>query len=290
MQIGAVFPQTEIGDDPAVVKEWAQTAEALGYDHILVYDHVIGAVHEGREPKLWGPYTEQSLFHEPFVLFGYMAGITSRVELVTGVIILPQRQTVLVAKQAAEIDIRSGGRLRLGIGTGWNYVEYDSLNEDFHNRGKRQEEQVEVLRKLWRKPVLDYTGRWHRIERAGLKPLPQREIPIWFGGFNDVAYRRGARLGDGFIFGASTTDALAAMEKIRGFLEEEGRDPATFGFEALVNWQAGPDRWLKDIDSFKAAGATHVTMRDMNAGMTDPRQHIEALRTYAEAVGAGKAS
>ena len=181
MNIGAVFPHLEIGDDPIVVRDWAQAVEDIGYSHILAYDHVIGAVHANREPKLLGPYTQASAFHEPFVLFGYFAAITQRVELATGILILPQRQTVLVAKQAAEIDLLSGGRLRLGVGTGWNYVEYDSLNEDFANRGIRQEEQIELLRALWTQPVIDYKGDYHRIERAGLKPLPARQIPIWFG-------------------------------------------------------------------------------------------------------------
>ncbi|MEM7018975.1 MAG: LLM class flavin-dependent oxidoreductase, partial [Pseudomonadota bacterium] len=148
MKIGAVFPHQEIGEDPVVIRDWAQAAEEIGYSHLLVYDHVLGAVHENREPKLWGPYNEHDDFHEPFVLFGYFASCTQRVELVTGVLILPQRQTSLVAKQAAQIDLLSGGRLRLGVGTGWNYVEYDSLNEDFANRGKRQEEQIELMRKL----------------------------------------------------------------------------------------------------------------------------------------------
>jgi probable F420-dependent oxidoreductase len=173
MKIGAVFPHLEIGSDPVVLRDWAQTAEELGYSHLLAYDHVLGAEHADREPKLVGPpYTEESDFHEPLVLFGYFAACTSRVELVTGVIILPQRQTALVAKQAAEVDILSGGRLRLGVGTGWNWVEYDSLGETYATRGPRQEEQVEVLRKLWAEPVIDYTGEWHRVERAGIKPLP----------------------------------------------------------------------------------------------------------------------
>ena len=148
MEIGAVFPQSEIGSDPAVIKDFAQAAESLGYSHLVVYDHVLGAVPE-REPRLTGPYTHETSFHEPFVLFGFLAAHTQRLGLMTGIIILPQRQTALVAKQAAEVDILSGGRLRLGIGTGWNYVEYDALNENFHNRGKRQEEQVDLLRKLW---------------------------------------------------------------------------------------------------------------------------------------------
>jgi len=286
MKIGAVFPQSEIGDDPAVVRDFAQAAEGLGYSHILAYDHVLGAVHEGRVPRLTGPYTEETLFHEPFVLFGYLAAVTQRVELVTGVIILPQRQTALVAKQAAEVDVLSGGRLRLGVGTGWNYVEYDALGENFHNRGKRQEEQVEVLRKLWAEPVVDFTGRWHRIDRAGLKPLPaKRRIPIWFGGFSEPAYRRAARLGDGFIFGGATADALGAVERVRGYVAECGRDPASFGIETMVNYGAGPDHWAEHVETWRKAGADYVSMRAMGTGLAGPRDHIEALRRYAGAVG-----
>ena len=283
MQIGVIFPQTEIGADPAVVRDFAQTAEGLGYSHILAYDHVLGALPE-REPKLTGPYTHESSFHEPFVLFGYLAGITERVELVTGVIILPQRQTALVAKQAAEIDILSGGRLRLGIGTGWNYVEYDALNEQFSNRGKRQEEQVDVLRQLWADPVVDFDGKWHRIDRAGLNPLPRRRIPIWFGGFSDPAFKRAARVGDGFIFGGSSPDAETSLEKIRGFLQTEGRDPTTFGIEAMLNYGDGPEKWAAEVERWRAAGVDYVSMRTMNAGLEGPRAHIDAIEQYWKAV------
>jgi len=284
MKIGAVFPHLEIGSDPVVLRDWAQTAEDLGYSHILAYDHVLGAVHAGRDPKLWGPYTEDSAFHEPFVLFGYFASCTSTVELVTGVIILPQRQTALVAKQAAEIDLLSGGRLRLGVGTGWNYVEYESLGENFQDRGKRQEEQIDLLRALWREPVIDYTGTYHRVDRAGLKPLPGRQIPIWLGGFTKAAYRRAARLGDGVIFGGAQQDGLAGLAQIRGFMAEHGRDPANFGIEAMVNYQAGAERWRSDIDEWADAGADYVSMRAMGAGLERPQDHIDALRTYWEAV------
>ncbi len=284
MQIGAIFPQTEIGSDPSVVRDFAQTAEGLGYSHILAYDHVIGALPD-REPKLWGPYTHESAFHEPFVLFGYLAAITERVELVTGVIILPQRQTVLIAKQAAEIDILSGGRLRLSIGTGWNYVEYDSLNEQFSNRGKRQEEQVEVLRRLWDEPVVDFDGNWHRIDRAGLNPLPGRRIPIWFGGFSDPAFERAARIGDGFIFGGGSPDSVNALEKIRAYLEREGRDPATFGIEAMVNYGDSPESWAAEVERWREAGVDYVSMRTMNAGLDGPRAHIEAIERYWREVG-----
>jgi probable F420-dependent oxidoreductase len=289
MKIGAVFPHLEIGEDPVVIRDWAQAAEGLGYSHILAYDHVIGAVHENREPPLWGPYTEQSAFHEPFVLFGYFAACTSRVELATGILILPQRQTVLVAKQAAEIDLLSGGRLRLGVGTGWNYVEYDSLNETFGNRGQRQEEQVALMRRLWTEPVLSYSGKWHDIDRAGLKPLPGRQIPIWFGGFADVALERAARLGDGFIFGGGQADSLTALDRIRGYLEACDRDPAEFGFEAMLNYQSGPDGWRAEAEQWLAAGADYVSMRGMalrgmGGGLTSPQAHIDALSTYWEAV------
>ena len=284
MQIGAIFPQTEIGSDPSVIRDFAQTAEGLGYSHILAYDHVLGALPE-REPRLWGPYTHESAFHEPFVLFGYLAAITERVELVTGVIILPQRQTALVAKQAAEVDILSGGRLRLGIGTGWNYVEYDSLNEDFTNRGKRQEEQVEVLRQLWDEPIVDFDGNWHRIDRAGLKPLPGRRIPIWFGGFSDPAFRRAARIGDGFVFGNGSPDARNTVETIRGYLDEEGRDPGSFGFEAMMNYGDGPENWAAEVERWRETGVDYVSMRTMNAGLESPRDHIEALERYWREVG-----
>ena len=240
MKIGAVFPHLEIGSDPVVIRDWAQAAEEIGYSHLLIYDHVIGAVHENREPALWGPYTEASLFHEIFVLFGYLAACTSRVELASGILILPQRQTVLVAKQAAEVDILSGGRLRLGVGTGWNYVEYDSLNENFGNRGKRQEEQVEVMRKLWQEPVVSYEGKYHNIDRAGLKPLPERQIPVWFGGFTDVVFERAARIGDGFIFDSGQAENLAALALLKGHLSNAGRSLDDFGVEALLNCQSGP--------------------------------------------------
>lgn len=290
MKIGAVFPHLEIGDDPLVIRDWAQAAEELGYSHILAYDHVIGAVHADRDPPLWGPYDEQSAFHEPFVLFGYFAAATQRVELVTGILILPQRQTVLAAKQAAQIDLLSGGRLRLGIGTGWNYVEYESLRENFADRGDRQEEQVELMRRLWREPVIDYEGKYHRVPRAGLNPLPKRSIPIWFGGFAPVAFRRAARIGDGFIFGSGQAQNLEALAQVRQALADEKRDPTTFGIEALLNYQSGPDLWRKEIQAWQDEGAEYVAMRAMGLrglgnGLNSPQEHIDALRTYWLAVG-----
>ena len=289
MKIGAIFPHQEIGSDPLVIRDWAQAAEELGYGSLVVYDHVIGAVHEGREPPLWGPYTEADAFHEPFVLFGFFAACTSTVELATGILILPQRQTVLVAKQAAQVDVLSGGRMRLGVGTGWNYVEYDSLNEDFANRGKRQEEQVELLRQLWREPVIDYSGEYHRVERAGLKPLPGRKIPIWFGGFTPVAFKRAARLGDGFMFGGGHADNLMAYDQVHACLQAQGRDPGSFGIEAFMNYQSGPDQWRAEAEDWHTRGADYVSMRAMKLrgqgdGLQSPQDHIDALETYWQAV------
>ncbi len=285
MQIGVVFPQNEIGSDPAVIKDFAQAVESLGYSHLLAYDHVLGAYPE-REPRLTGPYTHETDFHEPFVLFGFLAAHTQRIGLVTGIIILPQRQTALVAKQAAEVDILSGGRLRLGIGTGWNYVEYDALNENFHNRGKRQEEQVELLRKLWAEPVVDFTGKWHRIDRAGIKPLPGRRIPIWFGGNNEAVFERAARLGDGIIPQFLPNDAgKATLERIDGYLAKNGRSRADFGIEAQVNYGVGPDKWAAHAESWRELGANYICVRTMNAGLETPQDHIDAIRRYKAEVG-----
>ena len=283
MKIGVVFPQTEIGNDPQIIREFAQVAENAGATHLLAYDHVLGA-HPDREPKLWGPYTHETAFHEPFTLFGYLAGVTSNIELVTGVIILPQRQTALVAKQAAEIDILSGGRLRLGVGTGWNYVEYDSLNEDFSNRGVREEEQIEVLRKLWKEPIVDYSGKWHRIDRAGLLPLPNREIPIWLGGFTEPAFRRAARLADGFIFGSASEPALKALDSIDVHLEANNRNRADFGIEAMLDYGDGLEVWKKEIHEWEFAGATHLSVRTMNIGLTEPIEHLRAIENFFKSI------
>jgi probable F420-dependent oxidoreductase len=280
MRFGVVFPQTEIGTDPAVIRDFAQTAEALGYHHILAYDHVIGANPASRQG--WRPpYTHKDSFHEPFVLFSYLAGVTKTLEFTTGVIILPQRQTVLVAKQAAALDVLSGGRLRLGIGIGWNPVEYEALGENFKNRGRRSEEQVEVLRKLWTQELVTYEGQWHKITDAGLNPLPiQRPIPIWFGGSDDRALRRLARLGDGWfpLMGPDDT-CRAAIDKIGSYAREAGRDPKSIGIESRVTiGQKSPEEWKKEIEAWKNLGATHLAVNTMKAGLPTPTAHIEAIR------------
>src|SRR6267378_8137101 len=204
MKAGVVYPQTELGGDTGAVKAFAQAAEDLGYDHIVIYDHVLGAVHEGREPKLTGPHKENDPFHEPLVTYAYLAGVTKNLGLTTGVIILPQRQTALFAKQAADVDLFSDGRLRLGVGVGWNWVEYDGLEMSghFRRRGKRQEQQIALIRKLWEQPVVDHEDSDHRIDRAGILPRPKRQIPIWLGGFSEAAFDRAARSGTDSFFRA----------------------------------------------------------------------------------------
>ena len=288
MRFGVVFPQTEIGADPAVIKEYAQTAEALGYDHLLAYDHVLGADTTIAERRDWrGPYTHESQFHEPFVLFGYLAGLTERIELVSGVIILPQRQTALVAKQAAEVCVLSGGRLRLGVGIGWNAVEYEALNEDFHNRGRRVVEQIQLLRRLFAEPVVDFKGRWHSVPQAGLNPLPVQEIPIWLGGMADAVLRRVARYGDGWFpqFRPGGENARPMLEKLRGWVREAGRDMSEIGIEGRFTASGTPDEWRTALDEWRAIGATHVSVNTMGLGLASPREHIEMIRRVRQAVG-----
>jgi probable F420-dependent oxidoreductase len=288
MRIGVVFPQTEIGSDPAVVRDYAQLAEELGFAHILVYDHVVGANLASR-PGWKPPYSHLDSFHEPLVLFSYLAGLTKKIEFATGIIILPQRQTVLVAKQAAAVDVLSGGRLRFGIGIGWNPVEYEALGENFKNRGSRSEEQVEVLRRLWSNELVTFEGRWHKITDAGINPLPvQRPIPIWFGGTDERALRRMAKLGDGwFPLMNADENCRAAIEKVRAYAREAGRDPNRIGIEGRISHgQNSEEVWRKDLEAWKNLGATHVSFNTMKAGLNSPRAHLDALRRFANiAVG-----
>jgi probable F420-dependent oxidoreductase len=281
VRIGVVFPQTEIGPDPAVLKDYAQAAEALGYDHLLVYDHVLGAGLANR-PGWRGAYSEKDQFHEPFVFFGYLAGLTSKIELVTGVLVLPQRQTALVAKQAAEVDVLTGGRLRLGVGVGWNDVEYVALGENFHDRGERIEEQIAVLRALWAEPVVDFKGRWHTIPEAGLNPIPiQRPIPIWIGGTADVVLRRTARLGDGwFPMMPPNEAARLTIEKLRAYVKEAGRDPSAVGIDARFSLKGGtPESWRAAVEAWRELGATHLSINTMGMGLS-PREHIAKIEEF----------
>jgi len=290
VKIGAIFPTSEFGNDPIAIRDWAQAAEQLGYNHLLTYDHVLGAIHADRDPKLLGPYTEAHAFHEPFVLYGYLAGQTTTVELVTGILVLPQRQTVLVAKQAAEIDVLSGGRLRLGVGTGWNWVEYDSLGIPYEGRGARMDEQIELLRKLWNEPIVDYKGKQHRVERAGLLPLP-RHIPIWMGGFSEVAVRRAAKIGDGFLFGTLPTRVKKLYDRFHALLAENGRAASEVATEAVIDFSDTPDVWEREIEAWRKMGGTHLSLRAMDTaaefvgakrvGFSGPKSYIDALETFS---------
>jgi len=293
MRIGVVFPQTELGGDAGAVRAYAQRAEELGFTHVLAYDHVVGAdpaVHPGWD----GPYDVHTTFHEPLVLYGYLAAVTS-MELVTGVIILPQRQTVLVAKQAASLDVLSGGRFRFGIGVGWNPVEFVGLNENFHDRGKRQEEQVRVMRALWAEPHVSFKGQWHTIEDAGINPLPaRRTIPIWFGGHADATLRRIAKMGDGWMMLAHArgAEAEAAFAKLRRYVEAERRDPRTIGLEVWVSTaEGGPQDWRKEFQYWQGVGVTHVTVNNTYARGPHRRiagrtlaDHLRAMKDYLAAV------
>jgi probable F420-dependent oxidoreductase len=277
MHIGVVFPQTEIGGDPAAVRAYGQRVEELGFTHILAYDHVVGAdpvVHQGWQ----GPYNIDSTFHEPFVVFGYLAAITS-LELVTGVIILPQRQAVLVAKQAAEVDLLTGGRFRLGVGLGWNAVEYEALGETFGNRGRRSEEQVEVMRALWTARSVTFSGKYHTLSGAGLAPMPaQRPIPVWFGAASDRAYERAGRLGDGWFPMMDPGPGLDyARDQVKRAATAAGRDADSLGMEGRVSWTGDRDKIAGEIAAWKVAGATHLSINTMNAGLADVDAHLATL-------------
>ena len=284
VRVGVVYPHQEIGDDPARIAAFAQAAEDLGYAHIVAYDHVVGADPANR-PSWWkGAYTNRDPFHEPFVLFGYLAAVTKKLELAFGIVILPQRQTVLVAKQAATLDVLSRGRVRLGAGIGWNHVEYEALGMNWRDRAKRIEEQIEVLRLLWTQELVDYTGRWHRIDRAGIKPLPvQRPIPLWMGADEEVAVKRVARLADGwFSHLAPNEEGRAGLERFRGYVREAGRDPARVGVEGRVAATGSVDEWVRRAEVFREMGMTHLELRTAGSGFRDVDAQIDAMRRFKE--------
>ena len=284
MQLGVVFPQTEIGGDAGAVRAYVQGVEGLGYRHLLAYDHVLGADPAVHTP--WrGPYDIDTTFHEPFVLFGFIAGATS-LEVVTGIIILPQRQTALVAKQAAEVDILTGGRSRLGVGLGWNTVEYEALGMAFGTRARRLEEQVALLRRLWTERSVTFDGDFDRVTAAGLAPLPvQRPIPVWIGAFAPAACRRAGRLADGWFPMAAPGPRLdAAIEAVHEGAIEAGRDPASIGMEAQLQWRGDADELAGWAERWHALGATHVGVNTMGAGLGGVDGHLRALGAAAEAL------
>ena len=283
MKLGVVFPQTEIGADPDGVATFARAAEECGYDHLIAYDHVLGANTASR-PDWSGPYTSESLFHEPFVLFGYLGGITEKLELVTAVIILGQRQTALVAKQAACVDVLTGGRLRLGIGTGWNAVEYEALGMNFHDRGVRSEEQIDLMRRLWADDTIDFQGKWHTVTDAGLNPLPPGgSIPVWLGGMAPQVIDRVGRIADGWF--PFYNQALGEqLESMRVSARNAGRNPDDIGVECMQPLGDAGDKELDRLKSLEDLGVTHSAVVTMNQGLGGSGEHADAIRRYWDQV------
>jgi probable F420-dependent oxidoreductase len=280
MKLGVTFPQLDFGADAGAIRAYAQAAQDLGYEYLLAYDHVLGADVTNRPG--WTGYTKADSFHEPFVLFAYMSAIAPELEFVTGVIILPQRQTVLVAKQAAEVDILTGGKFRLGIGVGWNHVEFEGLNEEFASRGRRVEEQIELMRKLWTSPVISFEGAHHRVTQAGLNPLPvQQPIPIWIGGTADVVLERSARIADGwFPLGRCNPENLERIARLRDMTEAAGRDRHALGIDARIDMRAVPEaEWAEEITHWRRAGATHLSISTMYQDYST-QEHIAAIERF----------
>ena len=309
MQLGVSLPVADIGTNPAVVRDYAQAAEELGYSHLLVGDHVVGtnptadrgvfvssaAAMASRNINFRRVGSTQYAFHDPFVLFGFLTGLTQRIGFAVGVLILAQRQAVLVAKQAASLDVLCGGRLRLGVGVGWNEIEFIALNESFHNRGRRSEEQVRVMQALWAEPHVTFTGDFHRLEDVGINPRPAGgRVPIWFGGDADATFHRAARYGDGFmpINYPPGDAALQAFDKLRKLTQNAGRDPAAMGLEVWVSPGAGTEAdWRREIAFWKAAAVTHVTAHTTYMSPHHKRiegqtvaDHLAAIARYRAAV------
>ena len=298
MQIGVIYPQTEMETDPGAVQQFAQTVEAMGFSHVLAFDHVVGANRASR-PGQTLPYDLDSSFHEPLVLFSFMAARTTKLGFITGVLILTQRQSVLVAKQAACLDVLSGGRLRLGVGSGWNLAEYEALGMAFETRGARIEEQIAVMRALWTERTVDFRGKEHLIPDAGLNPLPvQRPIPVWFGGGGDRPHfgqtanlkvvRRIARIGDGWIQPKMPLPrAQELTEVFRGYWREYGRDPGSVGIEVRIDLSlATQGDWAEELKAWEGMGASHVSLSTMGDGLFGVDAHLERLKLFRDAAPA----
>ncbi|MXW52754.1 MAG: LLM class F420-dependent oxidoreductase [Gammaproteobacteria bacterium] len=286
MKFGIVFPQTEIGADPDDIARFAHAVEEAGFDHLLAYEHVLGANTASR-PNWSGPYTSESMFHEPFVLFGFLSAIVSHLEFVTGIVILPQRQTALVAKQSACLDVISRGRFRLGIGTGWNDVEYEALGENFHNRGKRSEEQIDLMRKLWSEDSITYQGKWHKVTDAGLNPLPiNKSIPLWLGGTAPQVIDRVARMGDGW-FPFFNPNLQSQIELVRERAAEVGRNPDEIGIECILPVGEMGSNERDRIKLCSDIGVTHVSAVTMGHGFKSVGEQVNAVKRYGDDVVSG---
>jgi probable F420-dependent oxidoreductase len=283
MKIGIVYPQIELGGDPRAVTAIGQAVEDLGFDHLVAYDHVLGAVHTGRAPALIGPYTEHDPFHEPLVMFAFLAGLTQRIHFATGVLVLPQRQTALVARQVADLDLLSGGRFRLGVGVGWNHVEYSSLGLGgvFVTRGARQEEQIGLLRRLWNEDVVEFNGRFDQIDRASTLPRPKRRIPIWLGGSTESAMRRAARVGDGFMFGGMTVDSEGAWAHVQRLVAAEKGTSEEFGGDLHIRSNGDPREVVRKIKAWETVGGTHASIVTMGLGLDSIEAHVDFISRVA---------
>jgi len=288
MELGVTFPQTGIGDDPELLRAYARTAEDAGFGHLLAYDHVLGADREGDSE---GPYDVDDRFHEPLVTFAHLAAVTDELTFVTGILILPQRQTALVAKQAAQVDVLSGGRLRLGVGLGWNELEYEALGMPFEQRARRMEAQIPLLRSLWTERTVRGDDEFHTVPDAGLNPRPvQQPIPVWMGGTADPALRRAAAMADGWLPQASPGGPFDdRLQRLRGYLREAGRDPQEFAVVGRMNLRSPHDDgddagWIERVEAWQEAGATHLAIDTMGVGLEDPREHAETIRTFADRV------
>lgn len=279
MKLGMIYPQNELSGQPASLGRVAQAVEAMGYDHLVLYDHVIGAVHEGRDPPLTGPYTQKDQFLDPFAAFAYLAALTKTLKFVTGVLILPQRQTVLVAKQAADVDLLSNERFRLGVGTGWNHVEYTALGEDFHTRGRKIDEQIVYLRRLWSEEAFSFKGEFHTLERGNLTLLPRRQIPIYVGGFVEAAYRRAAKFGDGFIFVMNLADPLGDWTRLQDMLREEGRPVEGFGAQFLASrgdrHQFEMPELVETALRLRDVGGAELSVNSANRQFREEQEHLD---------------
>jgi len=284
MKVGVVYPQTELRGDPDAVRQFGTAAEMLGYTHLLAFDHVLGAPHD-RESKLVAPYTDRDPFHDPFILFAYLAGMTSKLEFAPAVLILPQRQTVLVAKQSADLDLMSGERFRLGVGTGWNSVEYEALGQDFQVRGARMTEQVILLRKLWEEHLVTFQGKYDRVDRAALLPRPKRRIPIWMGGFQEVSFRRAGQIGDGFIFSVTALDhVMECVARIKFHLNEARRDPREFGLEMITLATQSIPQLVETLERWRDLGGTHGAVRTLQRGFGELSAHLDFISEAAYAL------
>jgi probable F420-dependent oxidoreductase len=294
LQLGAVIPCDGLGRDPMVIRDFAQAAEDLGYDWIETFDHVLGAEHAGREPALPRLYDEHNSFHEPLVTLAYIAALTTRIGLATSVLVASQRQTALVAKQATQLQLLSANRLRLALGTGWNWVEYQALGMAWAPRGRRLEEQIHVLRLLFSEPCVTFHGEFHDIERAGLNPLAEVPVPIWLGGGVDVVFERAARLADGFVVPMWGESGRRQLRSMKEHLERHGRDVSAFPVEMILDGSLGPETLRAEAEAWSAAGGTHLTLRNDDAtahlfdiprnGWTCPDDFIGGLESFAEAV------